>query len=295
LIEQYAIDPAAIYRNKDSINRFLTDFNAENGRVVAAIPRKWFEEHQLEIKKWFVSPMARKRALDKLMKIKNHSLITGYSTPQEIATWINKAIYLKESSPISAILSTRRCSDNEIYCYEDILEEAPINWEIGQTISVIRNAEVLTQTIRLSLELATTAYYIDPYFFPSDGRFVAPLLKFIEVLRTGKHATHSITIHTSMIKGSRSEFERGMQDFIAPELPNGFTVKLFFWQSQELHDRFILTKNVGYAFGHGLDEAAYESALKVNVNRLSENVRKIEFEKFSMKDDINDNPIIIHG
>lgn len=295
MINQYAIDPHAIYRNKDSINRFLTDFNAENGRVLAAIPNRWFDEHKKEIKRWFENPMARRKALDKLTKIKNSSLVVGYSAPQQIARWIDKAIYLKADSSISAILSTKRCVENQIYCYEDILEEAPPNWEIGQTTAVVRDANILASTIRLSLELATTTYYVDPYFNPVDGRFVAPLLKFIEVLNSGRYGTNAITIHTSTNSGTRIELERGLNECVLPELPEGFSVKLFLWQSQELHDRFILTKNVGYAFGHGLDEATYLRAMKVNINRLSENVRKEEFEKFSMKDDINDNPIIIRA
>ncbi len=67
------------------------------------------------------------------------------------------------------------------------------------------------------------------------------------------------------------------------------------WGRAQTHDPYILTKNVGYSFGHGLDEAQYTASLKVNIDRLAENAITDQFRYFSANDDLNDNVISVTG
>jgi hypothetical protein len=152
----------------------------------------------------------------------------------------------------------------------------------------------MADAIENSLRIATTVFYVDPYFSPGENRFVAPLLAFIQKMQLGR--SNTITIHTTTGPNrQRSDFTRDLQQIVKPDLPNGFTVKLFIWQPAQLHDRYILTKNVGYSFGHGLNQDTYNNTLNVNINRISESARELEFGNFSVKDDLNDNVISVTG
>ena len=199
MIREYAVDPEAIYQNKHSVQRFLSEFNAEHGRVISEVPRKWYEEHCAKIRGCFKSPVARRRALDELLKIKNSSLVSGYVIPNNIEAWIDKALYAKNNSIMDAIISTRKCDESQIYCYEDLLEDTPKNWNIGNTIAVERSANGLANCIEYSLKLATTVFYVDPYFNPADNRFVAPLMAFINAIKSGRFNTNIITIIITII------------------------------------------------------------------------------------------------
>lgn len=298
MIREYAVDPEAIYRNLDSLQRFLSDFHAEKGRVISAIPRKWFElqeeEVNTKVEAMGLGPVARNNVMDKLVKINEISLVKGYAIPRDKVNWFDQATHVKERSILNGIMSTRFCGENQIYDYANLLEHSPENWEIDNTQSVERLATNMADAIENSLRIATTVFYIDPYFDPGDNRFVAPLLAFIQKIRLGRSKT--ITIHTTTGNNrQRSDFTRGLQQIVKPDLPNGFTVKLFIWQSAQLHDRYILTKNVGYSFGHGLSQEIYNNAINVNINRISETARELEFGKFSVKDDLNDNVISVTG
>lgn len=298
MIREYAVDPEAIYRNLDSLQRFLSDFNAEKGRVIAAIPRKWFEVQEEAVKakaeEMGLGPIAQNNVMDKLIKINEISLIKGYTIPRDKVVWLEQAAHVKERAIINGIMSTSFCGENQIYDYANLLEHCPESWEIDNTQSVERVAANMADAISNSLRIATTVFYVDPYFNPGENRFVAPLLAFIQKMQLGRCKT--VTIHTTTgLNRQRSDFTRDLQQIVKPDLPNGFTVKLFIWQPAQLHDRYILTKNVGYSFGHGLDQDTYNNALNVNINRISETARESEFGKCSMKDDLNDNVISVTG
>lgn len=293
MLREYAVDPDAIYRNLDTLHRFVTDFNAENGRVVSAIPRKWLAQQKNLIKGLQLGPVAKTRVLGKLEKINDVSLINGYTIPAQLVNWIDQALHVKNGANLNAIISTQVCAQNQIYDYANMFAHEPNNWEIDKTISVQRVAADMANAISHSLRLATCVYYVDPYFTPSDNRFVAPLMAFIQKIQQGK--TKIVTIHTTDKNCDRAGFINGLNLIIKPLLPTGFTLKLFIWQRPQIHDRYILTKNVGYSFGHGLDEAEYAAALNVNIDRLGESARKEQFRYFSAKDDLNDNVISVTG
>ncbi|WP_404391386.1 hypothetical protein [Pseudoalteromonas phenolica] len=293
MLREYAIDPDAIYRNLDSLQRFLTDFHAENGRVVAAVPRNWFDEQKKKVVELGLPTMAKRNVLDKLTKIKNASLISGYTIPRAIEPWLEQALHIKAQTELNGIMSSSYCAENQIFDYSNLLMNFPNNWEIDSSISVPRTAVDLSGAIERSLILASAVLYVDPYFTAADNRFVSPLMAFIRKMEQGR--CKSITIHTTDRGADRASHVLNLQQVIKPLLSTGFTVKLFLWQRPQMHDRFILTKNVGYSFGHGLDEAEYATALAVNIDRLSESARVEHFRYFSSKDDINDNVISVTG
>ncbi|MBF4302396.1 hypothetical protein, partial [Vibrio anguillarum] len=82
---------------------------------------------------------------------------------------------------------------------------------------------------------------------------------------------------------------------VKPLLPARFEVEMSIWPSNQMHDRFVLTKQVGYSFGHGLDEATYQDAIEVNIHRLAETARHAEYRKFSNTAIRQGEPIVIVG
>lgn len=293
MLREYAVDPTEIFRDIGSLQRFLEDFHAAKGRVIAAIPRDWFNAQMHHLRQMDLGPIARRNVKNELNKIKDVSVISGYTIPRDIEPWLDKALHVKNQTELNGIMSSVFCDDRKIFNYRDLLEHKPDDWNLEQSISVERTAQSLSETIDTSLRLATTVFYIDPYFSAAEQRFFAPLMAFVQKMMMGRCRT--ITIHTTHLGQGRAAHTLGLEQIIKPSLPEGFTIKLFMWQQQQMHDRFILTKNVGYSFGHGLDEAQYANALKVNIDRLGETVRAAHFRYFSQKDDINDNVISVTG
>lgn len=294
MLREYAVDPSEIYRDLGALQRFLDDFNAARGRVIAAIPRDWFDAQTRYLREMELGPVAKSKVLEQLKRIRNVSVINGYTIPRRLDQWLDQALHVKTQTNLNGIMSSYYSEELQIYDYRNLLEHQPSDWHLEQSISVERTAQRLSEAIDTSLRLATTVFYVDPYFSAADNRFIAPLIAFIQKMMQGR--CRILTIHTTnRDQATRAVHLANLEQFIKPILPNGFTVKLFIWQAQQMHDRFILTKNVGYSFGHGLDEAAYAQALRVNIDRLGESSRAELFRYFSEKDDINDHVISVTG
>lgn len=300
MIREYAVDPEAIYRNLDSLQRFLSDFRAENGRVIAGIPRAWERTQQGFIRQMELGPIARRKCFDEIEIIAKTSVFTGINIPANLNGWINQARHIKNNLALNAIISTATNVAAGEFNYETLLEAEPDDWRVPQTTAVERTAASLASSIEKSLLIASSVLFVDPYFHPTDERYRAPLLEFISKLNGNRGQCKKIYLHTTEQNNRntpklRQDILRGLEDHIKPRLPENFAVETWIWPSDQLHDRFVLTKHVGYAFGHGLDEARYQGAINVNINRLAESARKAEFTKFSTAANRLGDPIIIQG
>lgn len=300
MIREYAVDPAAIYRNLDSLQRFLSEFRAENGRVIAGIPRSWERAQQGFIRQMELGPIARRKCFDEIDTIAKTSVFTGFNIPVGLDGWINQARHIKQNGALNAIISTATNVAAGEFNYEKLLEAEPDDWRVPQTTAVERTAVSLATSIEKSLLIASNALFVDPYFHPTDERYRAPLLEFISKLNGNRGQCKKIYLHTTEQNDRnspklRQDILRGLEEHIKPRLPENFVIETWIWPSGQLHDRFVLTKHVGYAFGHGLDEARYQGSIRVNINRLAESARKAEYTKFSTAANRIGDPIIIQG
>ncbi|MDF2393490.1 hypothetical protein GWQ31_19365 [Aeromonas sp. 2MA4] len=197
MIREYAVDPAAIYRNLDSLQRFLSDFRADNGRVVAGIPRTWERAQQDFIRRMGLSPIARRKCFDDISIISESSVFTGLNIPSELDEWIKQARYAKQLLALNAIISTASNVAAGEFNYENFLENEPDSWRIAQTISVERTATSIATSIEKSLSIASIALFVDPYFHPTDERYRSPLIEFISKLNGNRGQCNKIYLHTT--------------------------------------------------------------------------------------------------
>jgi hypothetical protein len=281
VIREYAVDPDAAYRNLDSLQRFFGEFRADKGRVIAGFPNGWKRVQQDKVRDMGLSTITRRNCFEELNQIEKTSLTSSFTQPRQ-ELWLDRALNVDGQCSLTGIMTLEAEPARKIYCYGNLLEAKPELWEIGQSRSVVRQAEVMANTIGFSLSIASTAMLVDPYFHPTDERYRAPLRSFINKITTGRHGLRKLFLHIALQGDkTRREVERGLEEHIKPILPHGFTIETWIWPSNLMHDRFVLTKNVGYSFGHGLDENTYQNAIEVNVHRLSEDHRKEHFRKFS--------------
>ncbi|MGL1050080.1 hypothetical protein ACSTD8_05005 [Vibrio vulnificus] len=300
MIREYAVDPDAYTRNLDALQRFFTDFRAEKGRVVTAIPnlqRNWVREQQDSIRAMQLSPVQRRKCFDKISELALCSLMPGIQIPANLNLWIEQARHVKEVLGTDAIITCSTDEPNGEFDYAELMFNEPQYWNIDQTISVPRNAQSLADAISVSLSIADICIFVDPYFYPAQPRFKNVFREFIVRLAYGRQRCRKAYLHTAIHQRGRTreQLEESLARDMQPLLPAGFTLETWIWPRNKLHDRFVLSKQVGYAFGHGLDEATYAGAIDVNINRLSEKSRKKEFRTFSSSAQRQGEPIVIVG
>ncbi len=300
MIREYAVDPDAYTRNIDALQRFFSDFRADKGRVVTAIPnsrRDWVRAQQVSIITMQLPPIQRRKCFDKISELAGTSLIPGIQIPANLNVWIEQARHVKGVLGTDAIITCSTEEPNGEFDYAELMFNEPQNWNIDQTISVPRNAQSLADAISVSLAIADICIFVDPYFYPAQPRFRNVFRELIARLVSGRQQCRKAYLHTAIHQRGRTreQLEESLTRDMQPLLPVGFTLETWIWPRNKLHDRFVLSKQVGYAFGHGLDEATYAGAINVNINRLSEESRKNEFRTFSSSAQRQGDPIIIVG
>ncbi|MBO2581746.1 hypothetical protein [Shewanella algae] len=296
MLREYAVDPEVALSSLVSLQRFFSEFGAQHGRVISEIPSSWEREQQAKIRELNLTPVAKRKAFDHIKKLASTSVVGGLAIPGELDVWIEKARYVKRVYGIHAILHRELNSHAGEFDYGNMLEECPDEWVIQHTSSVPRNAQNMAKAIEQALSIATVALFVDPYFHPTEDRYRAPLIEFINRLCGGRRECKKAYLHTTtQQEKGRIDIIQGLSNHVQPLLPSGFTLETWIWPQALLHDRFMLTKNVGFAFGHGLDEARYQDAIQVNINRLGEDARAVEFKKFSTQGLRLDDEIVFTG
>lgn len=294
MIREYAVDPSVICENISTLQRFFSDFGADNGRVVGAVPHRWVREFQDAIRALGLTQMERKRCFEKISKLNSYSVLPRDGLGVGDVSWLEKAQGLNADEAFNGVLTHETDLNNRQYNYNNMLEHYPESWEVEQTISVRRRASNIANAIAKSLYLAKQITLVDTYFNPADDRYINPLFEFINKIEVGRYHSKKIIIHTSD-NGTRSGLTTALERFVQPRLSEGFQVEVHLWQSNYLHDRFVITNNVGYSFGHGLDERAYHDAIEVNINRLGESGRINELRRYSVLAKRIGEPISVAG
>ncbi|WP_207063401.1 hypothetical protein [Motiliproteus sp. SC1-56] len=288
MIREYALNPDVVVSDINILQRFFAEFGADKGRVLVDVPQKWTDSVRQGVQRLGLKPVARSKCILLLERIKKQGVSPKSSVPMNAGdVWLAKVLASPAVADLHAILDQQAEDDPKVFSYLNMLGEAPEDWDLGQTESVERRAETMAAAVSTSLRLARTLHLVDPYFDPTDDRYRIPLLKFIEEIGKGRVGLKKLVVHTveqardRAAPKNRAEIERGLVEHVQPCLPAGFQVDVWIRTPNAMHDRFLLTDMVGYSFGHGLNEVAYQASLKVNINRLSEDGRSEQWKIFA--------------
>lgn len=288
MIREYAFDPCIAVHDQNTLLRFISEFGASKGRVIGEVPKKWKEDLVRKIQRMGLSPVARRKILDEISKLAKTSVVPRDNRALNNEEWIARAKSLHEVEAFNGILTDSLCLEFCQYDYFDLLNNEPLNWEIEQTQSVNRNATELADSIDIALKLSKNVFFIDPYFDPLKESYRNPFLEFARRCTEGRVKSNKIYIHTCEInhenlsrRKTREDIRRGMEECVKPLMPSDLNIELWIWPFEKMHDRFILTNLVGFAFGHGLNEEQYQNSIDVNINRLGESERNRLYRLFS--------------
>jgi hypothetical protein len=302
LIREYALNPELAAIDSNTLHRVFSEFGGENGRVLADVPHQWAKTLQRLIqKKKDFSAMERRSCFDELARLQKSGIVKRDAKVLGGDSWLERTNQLNAIEPFNGILSDSADRENNQFRYERMFGSYPDDWVIDQTKSIKRTAVELAGSISQSLNLSTQVLFVDPYFYPLEDRYRVPFMAFANKVINGRYGSKKIFVHTCEQnyeddrRKNRTDLERGLEECIQPQLPDGFSVEMWIWPNSKLHDRFVLTNIIGHAFGHGLDEQVYQGAIEVNVNRLSCSARDTEFRKFSRAADRLGEAIVVIG
>lgn len=269
MIHEYALDPDLIATKYQANSRFFREaFGPNSIRFLSCFPHRWRQEVAAAIRR---SPhdgdeMAKKAILafadsmlEKAITRRRGTLVAG--------SWLNKAEHEHQTVPFHAILSESNPNRNEDVIDWDNVPEHP-KWDAPRACHPRRTAENLASAVEPLLMRSREIIFVDPYFDIAISEFSPVFAEYFKCLGRSIVTTRpKVTLITGLkkvlVRGIREPSAQNVRDFVEdcnrllPEmLPQGCECTVAVLEEKprgkQLHNRFILTKNVAIKYGIGL-------------------------------------------
>lgn len=261
MIKEYALDPEMLLDWRNFRYYYESNFGIQNGRLIIGLPSpaKWASIIRNGIKKdKSMKPVKRKSLTNKLNQALKLKVISR--TPNN---WNDKNDWLINTEdefdhmPFQAIIANENPrGKGYVLVDEDIDADNPL-WGTNGQIEVVRNANKMSECVRILLQKSTTIIFIDPHFDQSKPRFQNTLESFLDVaMQNHTNNIKQVEFHlsTRYDRGFEEDCERHLPQLINNSLQVSFKQIKEKDNGEKLHDRYILTDVGGVEFTVGLDE-----------------------------------------
>lgn len=127
----------------------------------------------------------------------------------------------------------------------------------SNVVVVPRKASKMAESVSAILARGEEILFIDPYFWPEQKIWREPFKAFVSQAAKGSGRKY-LEYHTCEKRNTCSfaELSRSCRKHLPKLLPRNWKMSVFRWKenSQPFHARYILTKQAGVLFEHGLSE-----------------------------------------
>jgi hypothetical protein len=269
--KEYAIDPNILI-SFDRIRAILGTCGWHKGKVVCEYPKKW----KRKVYDACNSVGEREKArITELLNIHPFCRRKDANHYDPDNAWLISAKTEHARKTFAAILSDTSETSSNVIDGQIITEDNEPLWAPPSGISP-RTANDFAAAISLLAQNSSRIIFVDPHFHYGEQRYTTPFSEMLKVavLAGYKRSDGEPTFELHMrIKKSyqdtrtfpdiASAVRRGLESNLPQHIPQGITMKVFFWKehdtatadSERLHNRYFLTDIGGLSFGIGLDAA----------------------------------------
>ena len=248
------------------------DLGISRGRLVAEYPEKWREA---------VCKLALSKSSTKASRIfaclKPGPGMGGAKrwvptarpfpngNPSETGVWLRNAEGHRPPDDFDAIIAAENPRDaRNVLVAGDYLKSHG-TWAVPLQLEIPRTAAKLVECANFLLRVSNELILVEPNFDANENRFLAPLDALVNCRSYGQ-AWKRLELHTKfptdrdgkLFPEALPNRAHNMQQALAPLIPAGNTLHVFFWQrkpgGKRIHPRDILTELGGLQPDYGLDE-----------------------------------------
>lgn len=260
MIKEFAVDPALFCQWEHHLV-LRNQFGADMGRLIADFPRKWKRMFSEEIDRLETSGGIQSV---KAQTVRNWLALAGGQADLRFVrrswpydgnrSWKSNA--KEQALQFDVVLSHQSISapnalsaDSECRYLEDPLFAASTQTRLRREKRSIVDA--VWPLIRAS---SGVLKIVEPNFNPVEPRFMRPFVELIDRLATT--SIREIELHVLRPDAFSQHTLKNYRCHIDPELPTGYHTKVYFWghNTEQLHDRYLLTNVGGIELSFGWDE-----------------------------------------
>ncbi|MBF0107185.1 MAG: hypothetical protein HQM16_17885 [Deltaproteobacteria bacterium] len=273
---EYALDPSLLSNWKD-FRYFYEKFGWYNGRLISRYPKHWKKIVYESLNKGGLSDIQMTKMVEILQRGIDTKLVRRKDAQYlDQMEWVCNAKVEHEKRPFHAIITKSNLENcDHILCADEVNEDEHSKWRVGEK-RLLRKASAYAAELSLLLCNSKKIRFVDPHFRGHLDRFKGIIKEIL--CEIGPGAVCDFELHTGITE-DYDYFKERMEKNITKLMPQGTKMCVFVWkekpESEELHNRFILTDLAGVSFGTGLDESkTSNSTAKDIVKRLSDDEYK---------------------
>jgi len=266
MIKEVAIDPE-VMATWQHFRELWADLGVTQGRLVAEYPPGWRDivcEKAYKVssakaasiaarlkplpgnggaKRWVATNRGFDRGKDWLTNAEKHDVPGGFA-----------AIVAKKNPRAKRCVLTAGEFDPEV-----------TPWSTASQLEVTRDTTKLLECSEFLLRVSHELVLVEPNFDVTEGRFRDPLEALVNCRAKGQswsrlelHVRFPTDKQGNYVPSALPSQMGNARHFLAPLIPVGNTLHLFFWQrkvdGKRIHARYIMTELGGLQPDHGLDE-----------------------------------------
>lgn len=330
MIYEYALDPNLVVNWAiNGTGRVVGQFGMDQRRLLSEFPKDWTGQAYGEFYKHFeyddtsLEFQNAQPEFETYVQLLTDHTVRRNRTIDDSKSWLDEAVREHSSRPFHAIMAshTGEGSCTSVITPNVIDDIRDGRWYLPTIASARKTAAEIAQAVAPLLKVANKIALIDPYFDPSEPRF---LTTFEEMMKIAFGASRcietwpSVTIMTNVYQVHRQrdgEFTASQKANVAGDLthkanqhlpgllPKGACVDFYCLENppsgDAFHNRFVLTDVGGVIAPYGLDDFSSGAThnAKDDLHPMSKGVYEERWKQYVEKRDISiiGNPVRVEG
>lgn len=330
MIYEYALDPSLVVDWAiNAAGRVVGQFGMDQRRLLSDFPRDWEGQAVSEFYRRFgyddtsLEFQNAQPTFEAYIQLLTDHTVKRNRTIDENKSWLDEAVTEHSSRPFHAIMAshtgdgscTAVITPNVI---DDIRDD---RWYLPTIASARKTAAEIAQAVAPLLKVANKIALIDPYFDPSESRFLATFTEMMKIAFGSSRcigAWPSVSIMTNVYQAHRprdGEFTASQKANVAADLthkavqhlpahlPKGAFIDFLCLENppsgDAFHNRFVLTDVGGVIAPYGLDDVSGGAAhnARDDLQLMSKGIYEWRWKQYVEKRDISiiGNPVRVEG
>lgn len=330
MIYEYALDPGLVVDWAiNGTGRVVGQFGMDQRRLLSDFPRDWKGHAYGEFYKHFgYDDTSRdfqnaQPAFEAYVQLLTDHMVKRNKTIDISKSWLGEAVAEHSSRPFHAIMASHSGdgSCTAVITPNVIDDIRDGRWYLPTIASAKKTATEIALAVAPLLKVANMIALIDPYFDPSEPRFLATFTEMMKLAFGPSRCIDDrpfVSIMTNVYQAHRSrdgEFTSAQkanvaadlthkaQQFLPASLPRGAFVDFYCLENppsgDSFHNRFVLTDVGGVIAPYGLDDFTSGAAhnARDDLQPMSKGVYEGRWKQYVEKKDVSiiGNPVRVEG
>lgn len=330
MIYEYALDPNLVVNWAiNGTGRVVGQFGMDQRRLLSEFPKDWTGQAYGEFYKHFeyddtsLEFQNAQPEFEAYVQLLTDHTVRRNRTIDDSKSWLDEAVREHSSRPFHAIMAshTGEGACTSVITPNVIDDIRDGRWYLPTIASARKTAAEIAQAVAPLLKVANKIVLIDPYFDPSEPRFLATFEETMKIAFGASRCIEtwpSVTIMTNVYQAHRQrdgEFTASQKANVAADLthkanqhlprhlPKGACVDFYCLENppsgDAFHNRFVLTDVGGVIAPYGLDDFSSGAThnAKDDLQPMSKGVYEGRWKQYVEKSDISiiGNPVRVVG